>query len=62
MSLQSMGSGKIENSLGDMGISTGGGGGFGSSSGFGLGADVETFSSKPKGYSLFKCVFQECYL
>ncbi|CAK9323280.1 unnamed protein product [Citrullus colocynthis] len=49
MSLQSMGSGKIDNSLGDMGISSGGGGGFGSSSGFGLGADVESFSSKPKG-------------
>ena len=55
MSLQSMGSGKIDNSLGDMGISSGGGGGgFGSSSGFGLGGDVESFSSKPKGYFLFK--------
>lgn len=62
MSLQSMGSGKIDNSLGDMGISSGGGGGFGSSSGFGLGADVESFSSKPKGYPLFKCTFDECYL
>ncbi|XP_023003828.1 coatomer subunit delta-like [Cucurbita maxima] len=50
MSLQSMGSGKIDNSFGDMGISSGGGGGgFGSSSGFGLGGDVESFSSKPKG-------------
>ncbi|XP_038885084.1 LOW QUALITY PROTEIN: coatomer subunit delta-like [Benincasa hispida] len=49
MSLQSMGSGKIDNSLSDMGISSGGGGGFGGSSGFGLGAEVESFSSKPKG-------------
>ena len=62
MSLQSMGSGKIDNGLGDMGMSSGGGGGFGGSSGFGLGADVESFSSKPKGYFLFECVFRECHL
>lgn len=48
MSLQSMGSGRIENSFSDMSISSGGGG-FGSGSGFGLTTDVESFSNKPKG-------------
>ncbi|KAK9223362.1 hypothetical protein WN944_011804 [Citrus x changshan-huyou] len=49
MSLQSMGSGRIESSFSDMSISSGGGG-FGSGSGFGLATtDVETFSSKSKG-------------
>ncbi|XP_041011125.1 coatomer subunit delta-like [Juglans microcarpa x Juglans regia] len=48
MSLQSMGSGRIESSFSDMSIS-GGGGGFGSGSGFGLSTDVESFSSKSKG-------------
>ncbi|GAY49091.1 hypothetical protein CUMW_116610, partial [Citrus unshiu] len=48
MSLQSMGSGRIESSFSDMSISSGGGG-FGSGSGFGLATtDVETFSSKSK--------------
>ncbi|KAG6711330.1 hypothetical protein I3842_05G047500 [Carya illinoinensis] len=49
MSLQSMGSGRIESSFSDMSISGGGGGGFGSGSGFGLSTDVESFSSKSKG-------------
>ncbi|KAJ4850746.1 hypothetical protein Tsubulata_019312, partial [Turnera subulata] len=48
MSLQSMGSGRIESSFSDMSISSGGGG-FGSGSGFGLTTDMDTFSSKPKG-------------
>ncbi|XP_058109186.1 coatomer subunit delta-like [Magnolia sinica] len=48
MSMHSMGSGRIESSFSDMGIS-GGGGGFGSGSGYGSGADVEPFSSKSKG-------------
>ncbi|KAJ0077090.1 hypothetical protein Patl1_36201 [Pistacia atlantica] len=47
ISLQSMGSGRIENGFSDMSIS--GGGGFGSGSGFGLSTDVESFSSKSKG-------------
>lgn len=45
MALQSAGSGRIDSSFSDMSIS---GGGFGSS-GHGLGVDVESFSSKPKG-------------
>ncbi|KAK6934738.1 Mu homology domain [Dillenia turbinata] len=53
MSLQSMGSGRIESSFSDMSISSGGGGGgtggFGSGSGFGLSSDIDSFSSKPKG-------------
>ncbi|KAK6947193.1 Mu homology domain [Dillenia turbinata] len=52
MSLQSMGSGRIEGSFSDMSISSGGGGatgGFGSGSGFGLPSDMDSFSSKPKG-------------
>ncbi|XP_044507342.1 coatomer subunit delta-like [Mangifera indica] len=50
MSLQSMGSGRIESGFSDMSISSGGGGsGFGSGSGFGLSTDVEPFSSKSKG-------------
>ncbi|KAG7959277.1 hypothetical protein I3843_10G061800 [Carya illinoinensis] len=49
MSLQSMGSGRIESSFSDMSISDGGSGGFGSSSGFGLSTDIESFSSKSKG-------------
>ena len=52
MSLQSMGSGRIENNFSDMSISSGGGG-FGSGSGFGgLTTDVESFSSKSKGLCL----------
>ncbi|OVA11079.1 Clathrin adaptor [Macleaya cordata] len=49
MSLQSAGSGRIENSFSEMSISSGGGGGFGSGSGFGLTTDVESFTSKSKG-------------
>lgn len=56
MSLQSMGSGRIESSFSDMSISSGGGGGFGSGSGFGLSTDVESFSSKPKGLCLLVCM------
>ncbi|GFQ03960.1 coatomer subunit delta-2 [Phtheirospermum japonicum] len=48
MSLQSMGSGRIDSGFGnDTGISSSGG--FGSGSGFGLNTEVETFSVKPKG-------------
>ncbi|GAB2277537.1 hypothetical protein Dimus_012247 [Dionaea muscipula] len=45
-SLQSMGSGS---SLSDVAISSSSVGGFGSGSGFGLNADVDLYSSKPKG-------------
>ncbi|KAK4476824.1 hypothetical protein RD792_015984 [Penstemon davidsonii] len=49
MSLQSMGSGRIDTGFGsDTGISSSTGG-FGSGSGFGLSTEVDTFSSKPKG-------------
>lgn len=49
MSLQSMGSGRIESSFSDLSISSGGGG-FGSGSGFGLNTtDVESYSTKSKG-------------
>ncbi|GLT67258.1 hypothetical protein SLA2020_395790 [Shorea laevis] len=48
MSLQSMGSGRIESSFSDLSISSGGGG-FGSGSGFGLSTDVESYSAKSKG-------------
>ncbi|XP_014514219.1 coatomer subunit delta [Vigna radiata var. radiata] len=46
--LQSMGSGRIENSFSDLSISSSGTG-FGSGSGFGLTTDVDSFSTKPKG-------------
>ncbi|KAJ0017547.1 hypothetical protein Pint_12162 [Pistacia integerrima] len=49
MSLQSMGSGRIESSFSDMSISSGGGGFF-SCSGVGLSTDVYSFSSKSKGH------------
>lgn len=50
MSLQSMGSGRIDSGFGsDTGISSAGG--FGSGSGFGLSTEVESFS-KPKGLPL----------
>ncbi|KAF1878809.1 hypothetical protein Lal_00047481 [Lupinus albus] len=45
--LQSMGSGRIESSFSDLGISSNGAG-FGSDSGFGLNSEVDSFSSKPK--------------
>ncbi|GMH13186.1 hypothetical protein Nepgr_015027 [Nepenthes gracilis] len=48
LSMQSMGSGRIESSLSDMSISSSAGG-FGSGSGFGLSADLDSFSSKSKG-------------
>lgn len=48
MSLQSMGSGRIESSFSDMSISSSGSG-FGSASGFGLSTDVDSFSTKSKG-------------
>ncbi|KAI3445579.1 hypothetical protein Pfo_002244 [Paulownia fortunei] len=49
MSLQSMGSGRIDTGFGsDTGISSSNGG-FGSGSGFGLSTEVESFSSKPIG-------------
>ncbi|KAK6121351.1 hypothetical protein DH2020_044923 [Rehmannia glutinosa] len=48
MSLQSMGSGRIDSGFGsDTAISSSGG--FGSGSGFGLSTEVESFSNKPKG-------------
>ncbi|KAG4973794.1 hypothetical protein JHK87_030615 [Glycine soja] len=46
--LQSLGSGKIENSFSDLSI-TSSGPGFGSGSGFGLSSDVGSFSTKSKG-------------
>ncbi|GAB2211517.1 hypothetical protein Droror1_Dr00024832 [Drosera rotundifolia] len=49
MSLQSMGSGRIESSLSDIAISRSNSGGFGSGSGFGLNSDVDSYSTKPKG-------------
>jgi len=50
MSLQSMGSGRIDSGFSsDMSISSSGGGGFGSGSGFGLSTDVESYSTKSKG-------------
>ncbi|EEF35793.1 coatomer subunit delta [Ricinus communis] len=48
MSLQSMGSGRIESKFSDMSISSNEGG-FGSGSGFGLTTDVDSFSTKSKG-------------
>lgn len=58
MSLQSMGSGRVENSFSDMSISGGGGGGgFGSGSSFGLSSDTDSFSTKPKGLSMSACSF-----
>ena len=53
MSLQSMGSRRIENNFSDMSISGGNGGGFGSGPGFGLSTDIESFSTKSKGLCLF---------
>ena len=47
--LQSMGSGRIENSFSDLSISSSGTG-FGSGSGFGLTSDVDSFATKPKGW------------
>jgi len=44
-----MGSGRIENSFSDLSISSSGTG-FGSGSGFGLASDVDSFSTKPKGW------------
>jgi len=44
-----MGSGRIENSFSDLSISSSGTG-FGSGSGFGLTSDVDSFSTKPKGW------------
>lgn len=50
MSLQSMGSGRMDSGFGsDSGISSTGG--FGSGSGFGLNTEVDSFS-KPKGFPL----------
>lgn len=48
MSLQSMGSGRIESAFSEMSISSTGSG-FGSGSGFGLSTDIDSFSTKPKG-------------
>ena len=56
MSIQSMGSGRLESSFSDMSISGGGGGGFGSGSGFGLSTDIDSFSSKSKGLFQFICM------
>jgi len=47
--LQSLGSGKIENSFSDLSISSSGTG-FASGSGFGLNSDVDSFSTKSKGW------------
>lgn len=53
MSLQSMGSGRMDSGFSsDMSISSSGGGGFGSGSGFGLSTDVESYSTKSKGSCL----------
>nr|XP_016498340.1 PREDICTED: coatomer subunit delta-like [Nicotiana tabacum] len=61
MSLQSMGSGRMDTGFGsDSGISSGGSGGFGSGSGFGLSPDVDTFSTKSKGLYLFHPVIVMC--
>ncbi|PQM33936.1 coatomer subunit delta [Prunus yedoensis var. nudiflora] len=49
MSLQSMGSGRIESTFSDMSISSSGSGGFGGGSGFGLNTDIDSFSTKTKG-------------
>lgn len=51
MSLQSMGSGRIESSFNDMSISSSGSG-FGSGSSFGLTTDIDSFSTKSKGLCL----------
>lgn len=52
MSLQSMGSGRIDSGFGsDTSISNTGSGGFGS--GFGLPADMDSFSTKSKGWHFF---------
>lgn len=48
MSLQSMGSGRIESSFSEMSISSTGSG-FGSGSGIGLSTDMDSFSTKVKG-------------
>ncbi|CAM8909731.1 unnamed protein product [Rhodiola kirilowii] len=48
MSMQSMGSSRIESGFNDMSISSNGSG-FGGGSGFGMTTDVDSFSSKPKG-------------
>ncbi|KAI4298136.1 hypothetical protein L6164_031730 [Bauhinia variegata] len=48
MSLQSMGSGRIEGGFNDLSISSGGGG-FGSGSNFGLSTEIDSYSSKSKG-------------
>ncbi|KAG9440900.1 hypothetical protein H6P81_021065 [Aristolochia fimbriata] len=45
MGLQS----RLESSFNDLKISSGGSGGFGSGSSFGMGADLDSFTSKPKG-------------
>lgn len=53
MSLQSMGSGRIESAFSDMSISSSGSGGFGGGSGFGLSTDIDSFSTKTKGLCLY---------
>lgn len=61
MSLQSMGSGRIDTGFGsDSGISNTGGSGFGSGSGFGLSPDVDTFSTKSKGLYLLHPINVMC--
>ncbi|PIN27059.1 Medium subunit of clathrin adaptor complex [Handroanthus impetiginosus] len=49
LSLQSMGSGRIDTGFGSDTTISSNSGGFGSGAGFGLSTEVETFSSKPKG-------------
>ncbi|KAI3448356.1 hypothetical protein Pfo_005021 [Paulownia fortunei] len=49
MSLQSMGSGRIDTGFGSDTTISSSSGGFGSGSGFGLSSEVESFSNKPKG-------------
>lgn len=54
MSLQSMGSGRIDTGFGnDTSISISSSGGFGGGSGFGSSTDVDSFSTKSKGLCLF---------
>ena len=55
MSLQSMGSGRLESSFSDMSISSTASG-FGSGSGFGLSTDIDSFTSKSKGWLLCTCI------
>ncbi|KAK4377106.1 hypothetical protein RND71_003402 [Anisodus tanguticus] len=61
MSLQSMGSGRIDTGFGsDTNLSSLGGGGFGSGSGFGSSTDLDSFSTKSKGLYLLYLINVLC--